>query len=176
MLFVGRQRNMLLQWSATVLNAATAVKSNPARDVRDERDANSTQELRYRRRRSRRAHVERGRQGCGGSAQPVPPTHDTRRYGRRRCPGQEIETGPAEPKLKADPVAARDAQYRSRRPAGQLPSLGGVPRVFGALPFLGVGRPFHAVFSSGFLTAWKGRPTKNADSCTQKRKSRFWRS
>ena len=27
-----------------------------------------------------------------------------RQHGRRRCPGQEIETGPAEPKLKADPV------------------------------------------------------------------------
>jgi hypothetical protein len=39
------------------------------------------------------------------------------------------------------------------------------------LPFLGVGRPFQAVFSGGFLTAWKGRPTKNADSRTQKRKS-----
>ncbi len=36
-------------------------------------------------------------------------------------------------------------------------------------PFLAVGRPFQAVFSGGSLTAWKGRPTRNAASSASTR-------
>jgi len=50
-----------------------------------------------------------------------------------------------------------------------------MPKLVMVFPFPGIGRPFQAVFSRGFLTTSKGRPTKTAAPCTLKLKIRgYW--